>query len=120
MAGPVVQPGHTDIQILEARPLGLPAGTRWRTWIVPVANNSGWTGALGTHEPPAGWPDRVPAAGATVSSDNRAELDLEIWPGPGQTETSIRGFLVTYRTTLGITRNDRTPTNITTNFNGCT
>ena len=115
----MLRPGAADVQILEARPLGLSPGARWRTWILPVAKDSGWTGSLGTSAPPPGWPRRVDAAGATVASDHQTELDLEIWPGPGQTRTSVRGFLVTYRTTLGLTRTVRTPTTLTTRTAGC-
>ncbi len=119
MAALVLQPGHPDVQILEARPLGLSAGARWRTWVVPVAEDAGWTGSLGTSAPPVGWSQRVAAAGATLSGDRRAELDLEIWPGPGETRTAVRGFLVRYRTVFGITRTARTPTELTTRAGGC-
>lgn len=119
MGAAVLQPGHPDVQILDARPLGLSEGAGWRTWVVPVATDAGWTGSLGTLAPPPGWPDRTAATGATVSGDRRAQLLLEVWPGPGSTRTALRGFLVTYRTALGIVRTVRTPTTLTTRVGGC-
>jgi hypothetical protein len=119
IAGPVLPPGDSAIQVLDAHPLGVSPGARWRTWVVPVAKGAGWTGALGTERPPTGWAARMPAAGATVTADERAELDLEIWPGAGATRTSIRGFLVTYRTTFGIVRTAWTPTEVSTTPGGC-
>jgi len=119
MTGPLLRPGHGDIEIIDARPLGLSAHTGWRTWVVPVPPRALFTGALDTAEPPPGWPDRVEASDATVSSSHRAELDLEIWPTRPGGATSMRGFLVDYRTTLGIVRTVTTPTVVTTRPGGC-
>lgn len=119
MGAAVLTTGHPDVQILDARPLGLSEGAGWRTWIVPVATDGGWTGSLGTLEPPPGWPDRTAASGANVSGDRRAQLLLEVWPGRSEARTAVRGFLVTYRTAFGIVRTVRTPTTLTTRVGGC-
>ena len=113
------EPGSGTVRILDAHPLGLPPGVRWRAWVRPVPPGGGRTGSLSTASPPAGWADRVPAAGAEVTGDRAVEVLPEVWPGEGGDRTAVRGFLVTYRGALGLPRTVRTRVDLTTRPRRC-